>query len=85
VQTASRFIDGADLQRGRPCNEETACLWIDDSHHGCVVPTTRLQFCGQISQNLEFRPGETLVTVRVRDTLGYLGPPAQLIVRVVPL
>ncbi len=77
-----RFVDGKERQEGRRCDEESACLWLEDTHHGCVLPTTRLQFCGLISQNLAFRPGDTLVTVRVRDTSGNLGPPAQLIVRI---
>jgi len=78
-----RFIDGSGSPIGRQCGDLTACVLGIDAMHYCVAsPDTTLQFCGFVSQNLSFQSGDTLVTVRVRDVLGNLGPAAQLIVRV---
>jgi hypothetical protein len=79
---ACRFIDGAGNKIGRPCGDSTACVLGLDGEFGCVAPDTQVQFCGFISQVLSFPQGDTLVTVRVADVRGALGPPAQLIVRI---
>jgi hypothetical protein len=78
-----RFQNGAGLPVGRACNEKFACIRFDNGAFGCVSPQAQRQFCGQISQNLEFPVGDTTVTTRVRDVDGNLGPPAQIIIRVV--
>lgn len=41
-----------------------------------------LQFCDAISANAAFLPGESIVTVRLRDINGSTGPTAQIVVRV---
>ncbi len=79
-----RFEDGEGRPQGRSCAEENACVRFDDGHFGCVAEGTRQQYCAPISRPLEFPTGDTLVTVRVRDGVGNLGAPAQLIIRVVP-
>lgn len=81
-----RFLNGAGQPLGRACSDKFACIRFQDGRFGCVsqsIPAPR-QFCGQISQNLAFPTGDTLVTARVRDVAGNLGPQAQLIVRVAP-
>jgi hypothetical protein len=81
-----RFVNGAGQPLGRACSDDAACIRFQDGRFGCVSaanPPPR-QFCGQISQNLAFPTGDTLVTARVRDMAGNLGPPAQIIVRVAP-
>jgi hypothetical protein len=79
-----RFVDGQDRTQGRSCAEDQACIRFDSGVFGCFSAQTRQQFCAAIGNNLEFPIGETMVTVRVRDTFGNLGPPARLIIRVVP-
>lgn len=79
-----RFVNGAGQAGSRPCNEEDSCVRFATGLFGCVNPTTRRQYCAPIGANLEFPDGETLVTVRVRDLTGNLGPPAKLLLRVVP-
>jgi hypothetical protein len=45
-------------------------------------PSSTVQFCTLVNEALTFPSGETVVTVRLRDTAGNLGPPAQIIVRI---
>ena len=75
-----RFIDGAGATIGRSCAE--ACVKFVDGEYHCVNEATDRQFCGPIDMPLEFPPGDTLVSVRVRDALGRLGDVAQILVRV---
>lgn len=75
-----RFIDGQGIPRGRNCGE--ACIRYDDGEFHCRDENTRAQFCSLISTEIAFPDGDTLVTVRVRDGVGLIGPPAQLIIRV---
>jgi hypothetical protein len=77
-----RFIDGSNNKVGRACNESTACVLGSDGQFGCVASDTTLQFCGFLGQVLTFPPGDTLVTVRVRDVQGNFGPAKQVIIRV---
>jgi hypothetical protein len=77
-----RFIGGAGEMTGHPCDDSSACVLGIDGQHHCAAGDSSIQFCGSISQNLEFPSGDTLVTARVRDVRGNLGPPQQLIVRV---
>lgn len=41
-----------------------------------------VQFCVLVNQALTFPTGDTVLTVRLRDTAGQAGPPAQIVVRV---
>lgn len=77
-----RFLNGAGQPIARACNEKFACVRFQDGRFGCVSAQAQRQFCGQISQNLEFPDGDTLVTARLRDTDGNPGPPTQIIIRV---
>lgn len=43
-----------------------------------------VQFCDRVATGQAFTTGDTLVTVRLRDTALNLGPPEQIIVRVPP-
>jgi hypothetical protein len=79
---ACRFIDGNGLKVGRQCGPLTACVLQTDGEFDCVGEASTRQFCGFINQALAFPQGDTLVTVRVRDVQGRLGPPRQLILRV---
>jgi hypothetical protein len=77
-----RFIDGTGATMARSCAEETACVLGIDGQFGCVDQRTRAQFCGFIGQILAFPAGDTLVTVRLRDSAGRVGEQRQLILRV---
>jgi hypothetical protein len=75
-----RFVDGAGHPQGRQCSE--GCVLFPSADLGCVSPGAITQFCALIAKSAEFAIGETLVTARVRDVEGNLGPPAQIIVRI---
>jgi hypothetical protein len=75
-----RFIDGAGATQGRTCAE--SCVGSNGDSRCVSADASTVQFCGQIDRPLQFPAGDTLVTVRVRDVLGNLGPPAQLIIRI---
>lgn len=77
-----RFLDGRGQTRGRGCNEENGCVAFANGESGCVSRQTRRQFCATVDASMAFPLGDTLVTVRVRDTEGRLGDAASLIVRV---
>ena len=77
-----RFVDGAVLPAARNCSPNNACLLMENGDFGCAGAGSSAQFCGFISQNLAFPSGDTLVTARVRDVTGNLGPPARILVRV---
>lgn len=80
-----RFLDGAGNPVSRSC--ATSCVKDDNGDYACVDLATEAQFCVLVDTLLEFPPGDTLVTVRVRDRGRNgepmnLGAPQQLIVRV---
>jgi hypothetical protein len=75
-----RFVDG----NGRPVarKETEACVQFATAEHGFVSAASTVQFCGFITSVLQFPPGDTLVTARLRDSGGNVGPIAQMMVRV---
>ncbi|HVN83920.1 MAG TPA: hypothetical protein VMW17_03650 [Candidatus Binatia bacterium] len=86
-----RFTDGSGNPGGRTCDSTQACVLFDSGDSGCVTTDDRCggtglcrQFCGQISRTLELPLGDTLFEVRLRDQGGFVGEPAQMIVRVMP-
>jgi hypothetical protein len=81
---ACRFIDGSGEKVARQCSEFNACVLNSAGQFGCVTTPSDgvLQYCGFIGSALSFPPGDTLVSVRVRDVAGTLGELRQLIVRV---
>lgn len=81
---ACRFIDGSGAKLGRQCSEFNACVLNSAGQFGCVTTpqTGVIQYCGFVGSALEFPPGDTLVSVRVRDTAGNLGELRQLIIRI---
>ncbi|MEO8603559.1 MAG: hypothetical protein ABI629_13375 [bacterium] len=79
---ACRFVDGIGAKIGRQCGEVSACVLGTDGNFGCAIPDSSIQYCGFVGQILNFPSGDTLVTARVRDTSGNLGPISQMIVRV---
>ena len=75
-----RFNDGTGTPGGR--NEDSACVQFPDGEFHFVDPQSTVEFCGFISFPLRFADGDTIVTARVRDINGILGPPRQIVIRV---
>jgi len=46
-------------------------------------PASTIQFCVLADENIAFPTGETVLTVRLRDTAGNVGEARQLVVRIV--
>ena len=63
-----------------------ACTKNSQQDPSFVVASTRVQFCPAlgIGSEIEFPVGDTRVTVRVTDIIGQPGPPASIIIRVLP-
>lgn len=84
---ACRFVDGSGQPIGRGKGED-ACTQGDDGNYGFVyvVPppqvSTSVQFCAPIAPPFAFQIGDTLITARLRDSNGAVGPPASIVVRV---
>lgn len=77
---ACRFRDGAGQSLGRTAAD--ACVQFDNGSFGFVAPDSTLQFCALVDRAWSFPPGDTLLTVRLRDTSGNVGAPAQIVVRI---
>lgn len=77
-----RFLDGTGQPRARSRND--ACILKADGSFDFARPDSTVQFCGFVDVPMAFPAGDTRVTVRVADTSGVLGPPAQIIIRVGP-
>ncbi len=75
-----RFNDGTGHPGGRTF--DSACVLFPDGEFRFVDSTATVEFCGFISVPLRFADGDTIVTARVRDTAGILGPPRQIVIRV---
>jgi hypothetical protein len=77
-----RFVNGSGDPKGR--TEAEACTMFEDGNFGFVKPDTKVQFCALVAEPFSFPVGDTVVTVRVRDSSGQPGPPASFVVRVQP-
>ena len=78
-----RFVDGSGSPRGRACSGEP-CILMQNGEFGCVDRSSSVQFCGLVSQNLAFPPGDTVLSLRARDSRGNFGPVARIVVRIAP-
>ncbi len=59
-----------------------ACTQDEFGNPSFVSANPLVQYCIQISRDLAFPAGDTILTVRLRDLLGNLGPEQRLMVRV---
>ena len=75
-----RFIDGAGATQGR--NSTAGCVLFSDGEYGFVSVNSRLQFCASIVRKTALPPGDTILTARVRDSRGVIGPRQQIVIRV---
>jgi hypothetical protein len=78
-----RFLTGDGVPGSR--GSADACTVFSDGVPRFVNRASTTQYCGQIARRFGFAAGDTVVTVQLRDSVGNLGPLAQIIVRIVPL
>lgn len=62
-------------------SREDACTLDNLGNFDFVSSQTTIQFCSQVASVMAFPPGDTLLTVRLRDVAGNLGPAAQAVIR----
>jgi hypothetical protein len=75
-----RFDDGAGTPQGR--QPDSACVLFPDGEFRFVDSTATIEFCATVTAALAFPPGDTVVTARVRDQTGTIGPERQIVVRI---
>jgi hypothetical protein len=67
-------------------NATGPCTKIDATQDPALVtrnaPISTVQYCDQVATTAEFPPGDSIVTAKVRDENGNLGPTKQIVVRV---
>lgn len=80
-----RFLDGSGNPVGRRSADDSCVQTPPDSGtFRFAAATSTIQFCGLVDSLLTFPPGDTLVTVRLRDQFGNVGRDARMIVRIGP-
>lgn len=62
-------------------SRDDACTLDNLGNFDFVSTRTTIQFCSQVATVTAFPPGDTLLTVRLRDVGGNLGPAAQVVIR----
>ena len=71
---------------GSGTNATGPCTKVDATQDPMLVtrgaPPGTAQFCDQVSTVAAFPPGDSIVTVKVRDENGNLGPTKQIVIRV---
>jgi len=78
-----RFVDGQGAPVAR--NSNNACVLFEDGEFRFQNSTSTAQYCSVVIPHaMRFPDGDTLITARLRDVSGNLGPVAQMIVRVGP-
>lgn len=74
VDFACRF---EAFDRTSPCTRSDA-----SGDARLIDPSAEAQFCDIVAATAVFPPGESVLTARLRDALGNVGPTAQIVVRV---
>jgi len=78
-----RFLDGGGNPFGRIGSDNSCVQFPPNSGTFRYVSTnSTIQFCGLVDSAFAFAPGDTMLTVRLRDILGNAGPPSQIVVRI---
>ncbi|GIW39568.1 MAG: hypothetical protein KatS3mg076_0145 [Candidatus Binatia bacterium] len=80
-QTVANVLNDFACRFGVHTSSSEACT-RDEVGERFVSSQTEVQYCTEppVSGELEFPPGPTILTVRVRDEIGALGDPAQIVV-----
>ncbi|MFI5396341.1 MAG: dockerin type I domain-containing protein [Candidatus Binatia bacterium] len=85
---ACRFVDGQGAPAGRSALD--ACVQYSDMFgngtgvYGYENPSSKIEFCSLVDTPDQFPQGDTVLTVRLRDTAGNVGAPAQIVVHIGP-
>lgn len=80
-----RFLDGSGNPFGRRGADDSCVQSPPDSGtFRFAAANSTIQFCGLVDSTFTFPPGDTYLTVRMRDQLGNVGAPARIVVRVQP-
>jgi hypothetical protein len=85
-QAAANAINDLGCRFNARTSSGDACTKNNQQDASFVVPSTRVQFCPAvgIGSEIAFPIGDTKFTARVTDVIGQPGPPASIIIRVVP-
>ncbi|MBX3024330.1 hypothetical protein KF840_05410 [bacterium] len=85
-QASANAINDLSCRFNARASSGDACTRNRQQDPSFVVSTTRVQFCPTlgVGSEIAFPLGDTRVTVRITDILGQPGPPASIIIRVVP-
>jgi len=59
-----------------------ACTQDSGNSFRFASPASTVQFCTLVNDSIPFPRGDTVLTVRLRDTAGNLGEPVQIVVRI---
>ena len=77
-----RFRDGGGNPFGRRSSDDACTQFPPDSGlFRFVSPAATIQFCGLVDSSFAFPPGDTVLTVRLRDILFNPGEPRSIVVR----
>lgn len=76
-----RFVDGGGETAART-NPSDSCVSFPSGDFSFVEEDSTAQYCGFVNVPLAFPVGDTLVTARLRDAAGNVGPEAHIVVRV---
>ncbi|GIW44697.1 MAG: hypothetical protein KatS3mg077_1979 [Candidatus Binatia bacterium] len=79
-----RFVSDAlnDLGCNFSLSSLNSCVVNAYGMASFAVPGSQIQFCATVARTLAFPPGDTVVTVRLRDTSGNVGSARQVLVRI---
>lgn len=80
---ACRFVDGMDRKMGRSVGDACTFSPVTGDPQFMVASST-VQFCAEIVPLIAFHAGDTLVSIRLRDTSGAVSAVSQFIVEVGP-
>jgi hypothetical protein len=85
-QASANAINDLGCRFNARSSSGDACTRNNQQDPGFVAAGTRVQFCPAIGVGAEmaFPVGDTRVTARTTDTIGQPGPPASIIIRVLP-
>jgi len=76
-----RFENGSGMPVARTASSDS-CIMFPSGDFRFMSSNTTMQFCGVIGKVLEFQSGDTVITARLRDLNGNLGPSSQIVVRI---
>jgi hypothetical protein len=78
-----RFLDGGGAFRART-NSSDSCVQNPPNSgvFAFVAPNSKAQYCALVDLAILFPPGDTILTVRLRDVVGNVGLQRQILVRI---